>query len=112
MIRRARLFHLIAAATRWAALYRRRSEVAALALGAACAAAPVLALGQTFHSGKQDLPQSSLGVAVGNEVLGHLPWMQAKGVVRAKFAKGFSAHIGWEIKQSIARPATVQEPRT
>jgi len=25
--------------------------------------------------------------------------MQAKEVVRGKFAKAFSAHIGWEIKQ-------------
>jgi len=39
----------MAATTRWASSYLRRSEVAALALGAACALAPALALGQTFE---------------------------------------------------------------
>jgi hypothetical protein len=39
----------MAAATRRASVYRRRSEVAALALGAACALAPALALGQAFE---------------------------------------------------------------
>ena len=37
------------AATCRASVYRRRSEVAALALGAACALAPALALGQAFE---------------------------------------------------------------
>jgi len=40
---------LNAAATRRAPVCRRRSEVAALTLGAACAFAPALALGQTFE---------------------------------------------------------------
>jgi hypothetical protein len=39
----------LAAATRRAPAYRRRSEIAALALGAACALAPALALGQAFE---------------------------------------------------------------
>ncbi len=39
----------MAATTRWASSYLRRSEVAALALGAACVLAPSLALGQAFE---------------------------------------------------------------
>ena len=39
----------MAATTRWASSCLRRSEVAALALGASCALAPALALGQTFE---------------------------------------------------------------
>jgi len=39
----------MAAATRRTPVHRRRSEIAALALGAACALAPALALGQAFE---------------------------------------------------------------
>jgi hypothetical protein len=52
----------MAAATRRASVHRRRSGVAALALGVACALAPALAVGQTFELGGERIQKRMNGV--------------------------------------------------
>jgi hypothetical protein len=52
----------MAAATHRASVYQRRSGVAALVLGAACALAPALALGQTFEPTGANVQKAVNGV--------------------------------------------------
>ena len=59
---------------------------------------------QAFHSGEQDFRQASPGVAVENDALAHLSRMQAKEVIRLKFARALKAHIGWKSSGRLPVP--------